>query len=462
MFLTGNATLSAKTRLKRSCFSMKPETPSREKQGHLLYQDLLEQLDPKDPLLMLAKNIPWERFEQDFAPLYSSVGRPAKPVRLMIGLLLLKQIENLSDERVVEAWVRNPYYQAFCGMEHFQWRLPCAASDLVHFRNRIGEAGVEKVFQASVALHGKRSLEREVVIDTTVQEKNITFPTDTKLRVKVMSRCWKLAAEEGLQLRRSYRRELKKTLRAIRFGKSRDDKKKAPAAIRRVKTMANALLRDITRKLPEKSLAARREELENYRRAVNQERHGKNKIYSLHEPEVLCISKGKEHKKYEFGSKAAIAMTKTNCIIVGAKSFSTNAYDGDTLDDVLSQIQAVRGKAAARAFCDRGFRGRKRIGDTSIILPEAPVPKASDGAKRKARKNFGRRSAIEPVIGHLKNEFRLARNYLKGTIGDAINLLLAAAAFNCRKWMNALAQGLLFALLFLCGLGTQKGSKTLA
>jgi IS5 family transposase len=187
---------------------MKPKTPSHEKQGHLLYPDLVNQLDPKDPLLLLAKQIPWERFEQDFTPLYSSVGRAAKPVRLMIGLLLLKQIENLSDEKIVEAWVRNPYYQAFCGIEIFQWNMPCDPSDLVHFRKRIGEAGVEKIFQASVALHGEKSLEREVVIDTTVQEKNITFPTDTKLRVKVMARCWKLAAQEGLHLRRSYRREL--------------------------------------------------------------------------------------------------------------------------------------------------------------------------------------------------------------------------------------------------------------
>ena len=216
---------------------MKPKTPPREKQGFFLYQDLLEQLNPKAPLLALAKKFPWEFFEKEFAQFYASVGRPAKPIRLMVGLLLLKQVENLSDERVVEAWVQNPYYQAFCGMKYFQWNLPCDSSDLVYFRRRIGEAGVEKIFKASVGLHGKKSLEREVVIDTTVQEKNITFPTDTKLRVKVMKRCWKLAAEEGLQLRRSYRRELRKTLRVIRFNKKRQDKKNVSAAIRRVKTM---------------------------------------------------------------------------------------------------------------------------------------------------------------------------------------------------------------------------------
>ena len=441
---------------------MKSMTPSREKQGHLLYQDLLKQLNPKHPLLALARKFPWDFFENEFAPFYALVGRPAKPVRLMVGLLLLKQLENLSDERVVEAWVQNPYYQSFCGMEYFQWAFPCEPSDLVHFRKRIGEAGVEKIFQASVALHEDKGLEREVVIDTTVQEKNITFPTDTKLRVKVISRCWKVAAEEKLPLRRSYRRELKKTLRVLRFSKAKHDKKKISAAMRRIKTMANALLRDVMRKLPESSQIARSAEFELYRRVVNQERQDKNKIYSIHEPDVLCIAKGKEHKKYEFGSKAAIAMTKSNCIIVGAKNFTSNVYDGDTLKDVLSQIEAVCGQAPETAFCDRGFRGRKRVGDTTIELPKSSSGSGSEYAKRKARKNFGRRSAIEPVIGHLKNDFRLARNYLKGTIGDAINLLLAAAAFNCRKWMNALAQGLSFILFFLCGLDRQKVCKTLS
>jgi IS5 family transposase len=213
--------------------------------------------------------------------------------------------------------------------------------------------------------------------------------------------------------------------------------------------MANALLRDLTRKLPESSRVAHHEALERYYRAVNQERKDTNKIYSLHEPEVCCISKGKEHKKYEFGAKAAIVMTKTNCIIIGAKSFAHNEYDGNTLQEVLAQVEKVRGNEPDNAFCDRGFRGRKRMGKTVITLPEVPSVKATDYEKRKARHNFGRRSAIEPVIGHLKSDFRLARNYLKGTIGDTINLLMAATAFNCKKWMNAIAEGLLVAFLTL-------------
>lgn len=437
---------------------MKPKTPPCQKQGNFLYQDLLEQLNPKVPLLLLAERMPWNVFEQEFAPLYADLGRPAKPIRLMVGLLLLKQLENLSDERVVEAWVQNPYYQAFCGMERFQWRFPCDPSELVHFRKRIGEAGVEKIFQASVLLHGEQALEREVVIDTTVQEKNIAFPTDTKLRVKVIKRCWKLATEENILLRRSYRRELRKVLRVIRFSKSARDQKKVAGAVRRVKTMANALLRDILRKLPESSSAARHEELSRYFKAVNQERRDTNKIYSLHEPDVCCISKGKEHKKYEFGSKTAVVMTKTNCIIVGAKSFPRNEYDGNTLDEVLAQVSDIRGSAPETAFCDRGFRGRKYVGATAIALPESPSRSRTEHFKRKARKDFGRRSAIEPIIGHLKNDFRLSRNYLKGIIGDSINLLLAVAAFNCKKWMNAVAEKVIFILITLYSMVWRKNN----
>ncbi len=432
---------------------MKPKTPSQQKQYNFLYQDLLEQLNPKDPLLLLAKQIPWEMFEKEFSVLYADRGRPGKPIRLMVGLLLLKQIENLSDERVVEAWVRNPYYQAFCGVEHFQWRFPCDPSELVHFRKRIGESGVEKIFKVSVELHGEQALEQEVVIDTTVQEKNITFPTDTKLRLKVIDRCRELASEGNIALRRSYRYELKQLQRVIRFSKGKRNKTKVASAKRRVRTIANALLRDIKRKLPEDRLAALNEELALYDKVINQERHDSNKIYSLHEPDVCCICKGKKHKKYEFGNKVSIAMTKTSCIIVGAKSFR-NEYDGDTLPEVLSQVASITGQSPEKALCDRGFRGRKRVEDTAIILPGTPLPNATAHFKRKARKDFGRRSAIEPVISHLKHDFRMARNYLKGTIGDAMNLLLAAAAFNFKKWMRAAAHMFFFvlcALLSMCG-----------
>ena len=420
--------------------SVKPT--QKHTQCHLLYPDLINQVNPNNPLCLLAKVIPWDSLEKEFLPLYSKTGRPAKPIRLMIGLLLLKQIENLSDERVVEAWVQNPYYQSFCGIQHFQWAMPCDPSELVHFRKRIEDKGVSKILKVSIELHGKNALEKDVVIDTTVQEKNITFPTDTKLREKVINKLWDIASEENITLRRSYKRELKKLRNTIRFSKSKVNK-----AIRRVQTIANALLRDVQRKLSENAKEKFKNDLETYGKVINQKREDKNKIYSLHEQKVVCIGKGKAHKKYEFGSKSAVAMTKNSCIIVGVQSFPDNRHDSKTLSDLLSQVTLNQGNAPQMAFCDRGFRGIKKVGETNICIPTASSTDATAYEKRKARNNFRRRSAIEPVIGHLKSDFRLTRNYLKGVMGDTINLILAAAAFNFKKWMKGTVSDIIFYLI---------------
>ena len=173
-------------------------------QTNLFGQDLLLQLDPDDPLLQLASVIPWEKFDQDFAVHYvCGIGAPSKPIRVMVGLLLLKQLENLSDEEVVLQWKRNPYYQAFCGMTEFQQDKPCHSTELVHFRKRIGKDGFESIFQMSVGLHGLAALEDSINIDTTVQEKNITYPTDAKLAIKIINRLNKIAKKHGIQQRRT-------------------------------------------------------------------------------------------------------------------------------------------------------------------------------------------------------------------------------------------------------------------
>lgn len=416
---------------------MKAKPDPKVSQAIFLYPDLIDQLNPKDPLLLLAARIPWERLEAEFAPLYAERGRPAKPIRLMVGLLLLKQLANLSDERVVEEWRQNPYFQAFCGMKTFQWQLPCNPSEFCHFRKRIGEKGMEKIFKISVEIHGNQAFENEVVVDTTVQEKNITFPTDTKLRLKVIAKCWRIAKRESLKLRRSYRREVKNLLRTIRFNRHKDTNLREKA-IRRLKTIANALLNDVTRKLPLQAQADLSEEFAIYSRAVNQKRSDKHKIYSIHEPEVFCIAKGKEHKKYEFGNKVALAQTITNGIIVGAQN-AFNEYDGNSLPLLLEQVESITGKRPARAFCDRGFRGNTDISGTKLEIPGKPKKDTTKHYRRKAEEKFRRRSAIEATISHVKHDFRMLRNYLKGTIGDTINLLLAATAFNLRKWMRATA-----------------------
>lgn len=419
--------------------------PRKQPQGTFLYPDLLDQLNPRHPLLELAARIPWERFEREFAEHYSEQGRPAKPTRLMVGLMILRQLENLSDERVVEAWTQNPYFQAFCGMTEFQWSLPCDPTDLVYFRKRIGEEGARLIFEVSVHLHGDKAKEREILVDTTVQEKNVTFPTDVKLLAKIIEHCRTIAENEGIQLRRSFRRTVSK-LRLQRL--------KMATKAKRMRTIAGALIRELRRKLPREALARQTERLALFERVKNQKRNDKRKVYSLYEPDILCISKGKAHKQYEFGRKASIAVTKTTGIIVGVMSFTENVYDGHTLPDVLEQCEAITGVRPTDAICDRGYRGVDMVGNTTIHIPRPPKKKDTPYQRRKARARFRRRAAIEPVIGHLKYDFRLVRSYLKGAVGDAINLFMAAAAFNFRKLMRRL--GGLFALLasLLCGAGS--------
>ena len=405
-------------------------------QANFLYQDLIDQLNPAHPLLKLASHIPWQLFEDEFAKHYSEAGRPAKPVRLMVGLMILKQMENLSDERIVEAWVQNPYYQAFCGEKYFQWKFPCDPTDFVYFRKRIGEDGVRLIFEASVDIHGEDAKEREVLVDTTVQEKNVTFPTDVKLYVKIVKKCRKIAESEDIKLRRSFRRELPGLLRK-RSKRRKEDK--------RIKTIAGVLIRELERKLPRVALERHKEKLELFHRVHAQKRTDKNKVYSLQEPDLPCIGKGKAHKKYEFGRKASVVVTKTSGIIVGAMSFSTNIYDGHTLPDVLEQAWQITETCPSVAICDRGYKGYKKVGDTEIMLPGKPKKSDTAHQRRKMRDRFRRRAGIEPVIGHLKQDFRMARNFLKGAVGDAINLFMAAAAFNFKKWMRKVTH--LFALI---------------
>lgn len=412
------------------------------RQEQLFKGDLLEQINPKDPLMLLNQAMPWEVLEQEFSPLYAELGRPAKEIRLMCGLLILKQLENLSDEALLKSWVRNPYFQAFCGERTFQWRAPCAASDLSHFRRRIGEEGAEKIFGLSVKLHEPKAVEKEVLFDTTVQEQNITFPTDSKLRVKVIGACWKLAEGHGIRLRRSYRRKVKDLIRKINFTRGVKRNQIANKCTRRLKTVGGVLVRELKRKLPALVLEGYGERFSLFERVLTQSRHDKNKVYSLHQPQVQCIAKGKAHKKYEFGSKVCFGVTKKSGILVAAKNFTGNPYDGDTLPDTIRQMSRILGWKPEVGITDRGFRGRKIVEEVRILTPENEGKRLSEAEKKRNRKRFRRRSAIEPIIGHLKNDFRMARNYLKHSLGDAINALMAAA-FNFQKWMQT-------AKLYLC------------
>ena len=406
-------------------------------QASFLMPTLNEQLDPRQALKQLADKIPWRQFEQAFGAYYSEEGRPAKPVRLMVGLLLLKQLFNQGDETVVAAWVQNPYWQYFCGMSEFQWALPCDPSDLVYFRQRIGEAGVQRILQVSAQLHGPKAQEKEVVVDTTVQEKNITYPTDSKLARKIIQRCWKLADRHGVKLRRRYRKAVRHCLMAQRWRKDRRKRKAAQRALRKMKVIAGRLMRELERKLPSDRRHEQRENFALYRRVLAQRPPDKNKIYSLHEPQVYCVAKGKEHKKYEFGSKASVVMTKTHAIIVGAVAHEQNLYDGDALTPALQQAKRITEQSPVRAIVDRGYRGRQQVEGTQVLVPGRAKAGQSKSVTAKMRARFRRRAAIEPVISHLKHQYRLVRCFLKGFVGDNLNLGLAAAAWNLKKWLRA-------------------------
>jgi Transposase DDE domain./Transposase domain (DUF772). len=394
---------------------------------------LKEQLNPRHELYLLSDTIDWSSLESDLSQYYINFGRPAKPIRLMVSLLILKQLYNLSDESVVARWTENPYFQYFSGFEHFQWEFPCNPSDLVHFRNRIGKEGIERIFRMSVELQGKDGKQDKLCIDTTVQEKNITYPTDTKLQVRIIDKCRKLANVYHLKLRQSYTRTVKSCLLLQRFRNHPRNRKKAMAAARKIKTIAWRLVRELERLLPAGIV---QDQLALFKQVLSQKKKDKNKIYSLHEPEVSCIAKGKEHKPYEFGSKVSFGITRTTNVIVSVATFKGNPYDGDTLEETLQVHKRITGIQAKEASVDRGYRGRKEIEGVQIITPKPLPAGATDYQKRKMRMRFRRRAAIEPIFGHTKKDYRMERNYLKGFVGDIKNALLAAMAFNIRRWIR--------------------------
>lgn len=418
------------------------------------YSTFEEQLSHQHPLYILANKIQWSVFEEAFKKHYAEGGRPAKPIRLMVALLMLKHIRNLSDESVVEQWMENVYYQYFSGETSYACGVPCEASELVHFRNRIGEEGIELILKESIRVNGKDGDDGHVSIDTTVQEKNITFPTDDKLYKKIIKKCHAIAEREGLPVRQSYTRILKKLSVDQRFRNHPKNKVKARKADRKVKTICGRLVRELERNLPAQSKY--HQELELFKRVLAQKRSDSSKIYSLHESEVQCISKGKEHKKYEFGNKVSIVLTQNTGVIVGALGFR-NEYDGHTLEKTLKQTTRLTGSPPQTATVDRGYKGKSMIGATAVQIPKPFNPKQTTKYKQnKLKKSFRRRAAIEPAISHLKTDHRLSRNFYHGIFGDNINVMLSAAGFNFKRMMNkwkssfwAFLQNFIFAIHLL-------------
>ena len=417
--------------------------PREISQGRELFRiPILEFADENHPLFHLANKIDWDSLESHFDHLYNDgSGQPPLRIRLVLGLHMLKYLDNLSDDAVVLKFVENPYYQHFCGNIYFDHKLPCDSSSLTRWRLRINCKGFERVLKETIDL-AKREKEttpsefNRVYLDTTVQEKNIAFPTDAKLYFKGIRLLNNHANRVGIKPKQSFKFTAKRLM--LKYGNYTHAKqvKRAKRCLRKLKTAFGRLIRDINRKIKIQSIADKKVEriLSLCVRIFNQKRSDKNKIYSYHAPEVKCISKGKAHKRYEFGNKVSIASTAKNGWIVGVESFSENIYDGKTAADALIQVQTITGSPPKEALTDRGYRGYTG----SFMGTQIYHQGQRRGISKAMRTWLRKRSRIEPLISHLKNDHRMDRNFLLGESGDKINSILAGIAFNLKKIMRAM------------------------
>ena len=426
------------------------QKPVRKNQQSMFFT-LEDQLNAQHPLYILANKIDWEMFEDRFKVLYSQDnGCPCVPIRRMVGLLIIKHLRNISDESVVEQWQENVYYQYFCGEQELCVGAPCSSTELVEFRKRIGTEGAELILQESIRVNSDHDKDSTGFIDSTVQEKNVTFPTDAKLTKKVIKRCQKQSEELELPVRQSYKRVLKGLYRDQRFRNHPKNRKKALRADKKVKTIAGRLLRELERNLTMRGLYDDyAQDIALWWRILTQQKNDRDKVYSLHEPEVLCISKGKEHKKYEFGNKVSVVRTWGG-LIIGALSFS-NEYDGHTIDPALEQVKRLTGKGLKVLAGDRGYRGQKMSGTTKVVIPDSPKANDSYYKRRKKHNLFCKRAGIEPVIGHLKSDYRLGRNFYKGVFGDKVNIMFSAAAYNFKRAMRLFLDFIFGLIIQICG-----------
>jgi len=422
-----------------------------------LFRARLDQIiNLKHELVQLAGKIDWDFIDREIAPLYSDKGRPGIETRFAIGLLLLKHIYGLSDEGVCERWVYDPYFQHFTGEEFFQHAFPHERSDLSHWRKRLGDklelllAESLRVAHESGALRTK-DLAR-VTVDTTVQPKNITFPTDAKLLHAAIKGLVRLARKHGVRLRQSYARIAKRAaMMAGRYAHAKQFKRHH-RELRILRIRLGRLVRDIRRKIAgQQDLEAaflwplsRADQIRS-----QQQRQRGWKLYSFHAPEVECIGKGKASAPYEFGVKASVVTTNRRApggqFVLHAKALPGNPYDGHTLRDVIKDTEKLTGCEIERAYVDKGYRGHDAENPRRVFI---------SGQKRGVfgviKRELKRRSAIEPVIGHMKADGHLGRCYLKGRIGDAANVILSAVGYNLRlvlAWLRIILRVILRALL---------------
>jgi len=422
-----------------------------------LFRARLDQIiDMKHELARLADAIDWEWIDGELAARFSTEGRPATETRFMIGLLLLKHIHGLSDEGVCARWVENPYYQYFTGEEFFQHAFPHERSGLSHWRHRIGDK-LDVLLQESLRVaHDAGALKKgdlaRITVDTTVQPKNVTHPTDAKLMLKAVEQLGKLARAHGVSLRQSYIRVAKRAaLMSGRYAHAKQFKRRN-RELKFLRTRLGRLIRDIRRKIDgDEALETVFAMPLSKAAQIHRQRQNQRgwKLYSWHAPETECIGKGKAHRPYEFGVKVSITTTNRRCkggqFVLHAKALPGNPYDGHTLKEVIEETQALTGREIERVYVDKGYRGHDAPKPLRVFLSGQ-----KRGVHGQIKKELRRRSAIEAAIGHMKTDGHLERNFLHRHHGDHANVVLSAVGYNFRlvlKWLRALLRLILDAIL---------------
>ena len=431
---------------------MRPKSEPKQPQRELFQIDLEQLIDMNHPLVRLGQYIDWDGFTATLGGSYHPThGAPGISTRLMVALHYLKYQTDLSDEEVVAAWAENPYWQHFSGERYFQHGMPIDPSTMTRWRNRLGEAGAEQMLRATIEAGMKMKVIRpaqlqRLNVDTTVQTKAgvpsdrswllgwkaVRYPTDARLYHRCRERLVKVARAAGLNIKQSYEHVGRRLLmQSSRYAHARQ-MKRAKACTRTLRTQLGRVLREIERQVEQPTVELEKL-LATAHRIHAQQRHDKNKIYSVHEPEVECIAKGKADKKYEFGNKVSVAASSRGGWFVGSKSFMGNPYDGHTLAAQMKQVEKLLGKQIKEVHVDMGYRGHDYEGEAAIHVDKRRRGRTPPSLWRRIK----HRAAVEPSIGHLKTEHRLERNRLKGAAGNAMNALLAAAAMNFQKLLRA-------------------------
>lgn len=434
-----------------------------------------QMIDLQHPLAVLANRLPWAQIESALAPAFarrnrrgqaiagsdlfgtslqiagagiSAAGRPRLPIRLMAALLYLKHAFNLSDEELVTRWSENVVWQYFSGQDYYTPELPCDATQIGRFRTAIGEAGVEELLKATIdtAVQTKAVQPAEferIIVDTTVQEKAIAHPVDSRLLDIARAKVVQAARQAGITLKQTFSKE-GKTLRRKAGGYAHAKQfKRLRRTVKRQRTILGIVLREVRRKLPTATslcaatLSRLNTLLERAERIRTQQLKDKNKLYALHAPEVECIGKGKARKPYEFGVKASIAVTHKSGLIVGARTFPDNPYDGHTLSSQLEQTGILLedvGRRPKEVVVDLGYRGVDRDNPNVEIIHRGKYKSLTAQQRRWLK----RRQAVEPAIGHLKSDHRMDRCWLQGQLGDAMHAVLCATGYNLRWLLRAM------------------------